>query len=155
MSQSDFPHSSETGRASAPDPQALVGLLESLVPLLVRLQSQTAGHPFPFLPPDPLIQSNTLDHQAAVAFAEDLIAGALRDLSTYLEANTSRYPGLEPCTGIINLAKQTFAARDYAQSFALILQAYRAITALRAVRPELPPIRGTGQAGSSSATSVH
>jgi hypothetical protein len=155
MSQSDQSRSSQTGRPSTPDQQALVGLLESLVPLLMRLQSQTAGHPFPFLPPDPVIQSNTLDHQAAVAFTEDIIAGSLRDLASYLEANTSRYQGLEPCAGIINLAKQTFAARDYSQSFALILQAYRAVTALRAVRPELPPIRETRQAGNSSASQVH
>lgn len=155
MSQSDHSQSSQAGRPYTPDQQALVGLLESLVPLLMRLQSQTAGHPFPFLPPDPLIQSSTLDHQAAVAFTEDIIAGSLRDLSSYIEANTQRYPGLEPCAGIINLAKQTFAARDYSQSFALILQAYRAITALRAVRPELPPIRGGGQAGNTSGTHVH
>ncbi len=103
-----------------------------------------------------MIQSNTLDHQAAVAFTEDLIAGSLRDLSHLFGGqHVTDTRGSKACTGIINLAKQTFAARDYSQSFGLILQAYRAITALRAVRPELPPIRGAGQAGNSSATSVH
>lgn len=152
MSQSDHAQS-ETRRASAPDPQSLAGLLESLVPLLLRLQSQTIGHTFPFLPPDPAIQSSALDHQAAVAFTEDLIAGSLRTLSTYLDANKARFPGLEPISGIVTQATQALGVREYGLAFALILHAYRAITALRAVRPELPAI-SAGQIG-SSASAVH
>jgi hypothetical protein len=151
MSHSERPQSSGSARAAAPDTQSLIGLLENLVPLLLRLQAQTC-QPFQFPPPDPVIQSAVLDHQAAVTFTEDIVADSLRNVSSYLETNAERYSGLEPCGAIISHAKQCFAARDYAQSFALILQVYRAVTALRVIKPDLPPI---GQGAGAAGTSVH
>ncbi len=150
MSNSELPHSSRSTRTATPDAQSLIGLLENLVPLLLRLQAQT-GQPFQVPPPDPAIQSAILDHQAAVAFTEDVIADALRNVSSYVETNAERYAGLEPCRAIVVQAKQSFAARDYAQSLALILQIYRAAIALRQIKPDLPPI---GR-GADFAKSVH
>ena len=151
MSHSELPQSSGTARRGAPDTQSLIGLLENLVPLLLRLQVQTS-QPFQAPPPDPVIQSAVLDHQAAVSLTQDLIADALRNVSSYVEDNAEQYPGLEHCGAIITQAKQSFAAGDYAQSFALILQVYRAVAALRIIKPNLPPI---GQGADSKDTSVH
>jgi hypothetical protein len=52
-----------------------------------------------------------------------------------------------------------FAAHDYAQAFGMIWQAYRMIAALRAINPQLPPLRAVGPANSPSSspptTSLH
>lgn len=150
MSHSELPHSSGTARAGTADTQSLIGLLESLVPHLLRLQSQTWAQNFPLPPPDPALQTALLDHQAAVIFTEDILTDALRNVSSYLEVNAERYPGLAPLVAITTQATEALAARDYAQSFALILQVYRAVTALRLIKRDLPPIRGQG-----SSSSVH
>jgi hypothetical protein len=147
MSRSEY--SAGTARAAAPDTQSLVGLLENLIPLLLQLQAQTCG-PLQFPPADPMVQSALLDHQAAVTFTEDIIADALRNVSSYLETNAEA--GLKPLGAVLAHAKQCAAARDYAQSFALILQVYRAVTALRASKADLPPI---GQGAGGRGASVH
>jgi hypothetical protein len=130
-------------QASAQDIQNLVALLGSLMPLLTRLQSPSAGHPPQFAPLDPMIPNPMLDHQAAVNLAEDITADALRRLSGYLETNAPRYPGLEGCVAIAAQAAHCFGIRDYASAFDLILQAYRLITAARATNSQLPPLRST------------
>jgi hypothetical protein len=152
MSNSELPQSSRSARAGGqqPETQSLIGLLENLVPLLLRLQSQTT-QPFQVPAPDPLIQSAILDHQAAVAFTEDVIADALHNVATYVEANAKRYPALEPVRAIAEQARQSAVARDYSFALALILQVYRAVTALRLQKSDLPPI---GR-GADIAKSVH
>jgi hypothetical protein len=96
-----------------------------------------------------------LDQQAAVAFVEDITADTLRTLSGYLETYANQHQALQSCVPIITQAARAFAARDYAQTFGLIWQAYRVITALRAGNPQLPPPRAAGIAGTSFSTSTH
>jgi hypothetical protein len=156
--------------AQPADLQQLLALLGSLMPLLLRFQSQTflpqafSSQAFPsqvFPPPfqfgpgfgnvpaaDP-----ALDHQAAVNLANDMISVTLRSLSTYLETNAGQHPGLDGCMPIVTQAAHSFAARDYARAFNLIWQAYRAIAAIRAADPRVPPLRAGEQASSGQASS--
>src|SRR3989337_2077328 len=86
-------------RNSPPDTQALIGLLENLVPLLLHFQTQSfgpsgsgriaGGH------------GAQLERQAAVTFTEDIILDAVRNLSGYLQKNANRYPGLEAYAGVV------------------------------------------------------
>lgn len=127
------------GRNSPPDTQALIGLLENLVPLLLHFQTQSfgpsgsgrlaGGH------------GAQLEQQAAVTFTEDIILDVVRNLSGYLQKNANRYPGLEAYAAVVADAKRALAARDYQAALALVFETYRAITILRAIRSELPPIR--------------
>jgi hypothetical protein len=152
----------------SPDIQQVIALLGSLMPLLVRFQSQamaptlgptaapTLGpslHPSlgSFVAPDPAV-----DQQAAVNLISDITADSLRTLSSYLEAHAARNAGLEQCVPVVTQAAHSFAARDFAQAFNLIFQAYRIITMIRAADPQLPPVRESGPSGAStSTTSVH
>ena len=103
------------------------------------------GYPFGNIAPfNPM-----LDHQAAIHLVEDITADSLRTLSTFLEAYAPQHRGLESCIPIVTQAARCFAARDHAQTLALIWQAYRVITALRAGNPQLPPLRQAGPAGMS------
>jgi hypothetical protein len=148
----------------SPDIQQVIALLGSLMPLLVRFQSQAWGptaaptlgpslHPSlgSFVAPDPAV-----DQQAAVNLISDITADSLRTLSSYLEAHAARNAGLEQCVPVVTQAAHSFAARDFAQAFNLIFQAYRIITMIRAADPQLPPVRESGPSGAStSTTSVH
>src|SRR5262245_9498957 len=145
---------------ATPDTQTLVALLEGLMPLLLRIQEQTQGQQpfsFSFLDPANLMAQNTmLDHQAAVSLVEDITTDALRRLSSYLETHAGNYPELQSGVGVVTQAAHCFAARDYRQAFALICQAYRAITTLRAINPQLPPLRALASGISPSPpTSIH
>jgi hypothetical protein len=158
-----------------PDIQQLVTLLGSLMPLLQRFQSQALGQPLAagfgnvgfgnlglgnvglgnepgnVAPPDPV-----LDHQAAVNLVSDITADALRNLSAYLEAHAGRHAGLDQCVPIVTQAARRFAMRDYAQSFNLIWQAYRAIAMIRVTDPQLPPLRTAGPvAPADQSTAIH
>lgn len=131
-----------TGNAHAPEPadtRALVGLLENLVPLLLHFQSQTLSQGAPTSLGGP--HGAHLDQQAAVTFTEDIILDSLRNLTGYLQSNAARYPGLDTYAGVIARARQALDGRDYQTALGLILDAYRAVTVLRSIRPELPPIR--------------
>ena len=87
---------------------------------------------------------------------EDITADSLRTLSAYLDIYAGRFPGLDNCVAIVTEAAHRFKARDYAQAFGLIWQAYRVITALRAANPQLPPPRAVALSASSSPTTqVH
>jgi hypothetical protein len=137
---------------SPQDAQRLVALLSSLLPMLVRLQSQSAEERPPFatgfVPQNPI-----LDNQAATSLVEDITAASLRTLSAYLDTYTEQFPGLENCVGVVTEAAQRFAARDYAQSFGLIWQAYRAIEALRTANPQLPLPRTVALSAAPGSTS--
>ena len=158
--------SAATAQSQAPDTQTLITLLANLMPLLLRLQtsplepSLPLGQSFgqlgplgqlgPFGTPGPS-DNPALDQQAAVTFVEDITADSLRALSSFLEAQEGRYPGLETCVPIVTRAAQSFAARDYAQAFNLIWQAYRVIAAVRAANPQLPPVRAGATSGATTA----
>jgi hypothetical protein len=146
----------------SPEIQQVIALLGSLMPLLMRFQSQAFGPMFhPGLGGQPglggsLAPDPALDQQAAVNLISDITADSLRTLSSYLETHAARNAGLEQCVPIVTQAAHSFAARDFAQAFNLIWQAYRMITMIRATDPQLPPLQATGaSAPSGSATSVH
>ena len=140
-----------TPQASAQDTQTqtLITLLGSLMPILLRIQSQ-------FEPATQISSTNTalqnpiLDYQAAVSLAENITADSLRTLSTYLESHTPKHAGLEHAVLLVTHAAHCFAARDFAQAFGLIWQAYRVITALQATNPQLPPLRAAAAEASLS-----
>ncbi len=141
-------------RASKEDTQALIGLLENLVPLLLRFQNDAFGQ----TGPSRFESGNAaqLDHQAAIAFTEDIILDSLRNVSGYLEKNSDRYPGLDTYNDVVERSRRAFDARDYQSALGLILQAYRAITVVRSIRPELPPIRQKTQSEqNASGRAVH
>ena len=131
------------GRDANVDPQRLVGLLENLVPLLLHLQTQSFGQAGPLGYPDG--RAARLEQQAAVAFTEDVILDALRNLSTYVQRNSGRYQGLEAYRSVIADARRALAAQDYQRALTQIFDAYRAVAVMRAIRPELPQVRQRSQ----------
>jgi hypothetical protein len=149
-------------QSSVPDTQALIALLSSLMPLLQRMQIQIGAMPAPpfthtqsnFAPANLFIQNPLIDQQAAVAFIEDITADTLRNLSGYLEAHAEQHGELERCVGLVTQAARCFAAREYAQAFELIWQAYRVVAAARAANPQLPPVRAVGAPGASFQSST-
>jgi len=176
MSVSSNPSAASASRRQDPDIQQLVGLLGSLMPLLLRFQSQAFQSPAfqqngfqpqilepPFQagpgnfagPGNVTVANPALDHQAAVNLVGDITANSLRTLSTYLEAHAPRHAGLESCVPIVTQAAHRFAARDYAQAFDLIWMAYRAIETIRAADPQVPPLRAGAQAASDQGSSIH
>ena len=143
------PSTATASQPLSPDIQQLVGLLGSLMPLLLRFQSQTLEQPFQAVPGNFVVPNPALDRQAAENLIGDMIAESLRTLSVYLETNAGLHAGLEGCVPIVTQAAHRFAARDYAQAFNLIWQAYRAIETIRTADPRIPPPR----AASSDQTS--
>jgi len=130
---------SATSRDSRQDTQALIGLLENLVPLLLRFQADAFGQQGQLHTAGG--NAARLEQQAAIAFTEDIILDSLRNVSTYLQKNADRYPGLDAYNGAVERARRAFDARDYQSALSLILETYRAIAIVRSIRPELPPIR--------------
>ena len=155
------PSATTTSHPQSPDIAQLVGLLGHLMPLLLRFQSQAFQpqafeQPFQGGPGNAAIPNPALDHQAAENLVRDIIAGSLRTLSAYLETNAGRHAGLENCVPIVTQAAQRFAARDYTEAFNLIWLAYHTIETIRATDPQIPPLRGSGQApADQTSSSVH
>ncbi len=148
-----------TTTASHPQPSdiaQLVGLLNNLMPLLLRFQSQALEQPFRAGPGNVDIPNPALDHQAAENLIAHITAGSLRTLSAYLEANAGRHAGLESCVPIVTQAAHRFGARDYAEAFNLIWLAYRAIETIRAADPQIPPLRAGGRTSADqTSSSIH
>lgn len=142
---------------ATPDAQSLVALLQGLMPLLLRIQQSESFAQVPFQsgPGNLALPNAMLDQQAAVSLVEDMTADSLRTLSTYLETHTGQHAELQGCVGIVTQAAHCFAARDYAQAFGLIWQAYRMLAVLRASNPQLPPLRAVPSSSSPPPTSIH
>jgi hypothetical protein len=138
-----------------PDFQQLVALLGNLMPLLLHFQSQVREPPFQAVLGNAMVPEPVLDHYAAISLVEDIIAGSLRSLSGYLEANAAQNASLNNCIPIVAQATHCFAAHNYAQALNLIWAAYRAITTIRAVDPRIPPLRPGGQPPSDQPSSIH
>jgi hypothetical protein len=165
MSVSSNPSAATASQRQSPDIQQLVGLLGSLMPLLLRFQSQAfqsqgfqsqiVEPPFQVGPGNFMVPNPALDHRAAVNLVGDITADSLRTLSTYLEAHAARHAGLESCVPIVTQAAHRFAAHDFAQAFDLIWLAYRAIETIRAADPQIPPLQAGAQAPSDQASSIH
>jgi len=153
---SAFPNPSAATASQRPssDIQQLVGLLGSLMPLLLRFQSQVLEQPFEAASPV-MVANPALDHQAAANLVGDVTASSLRTLSAYLEANAGQYAGLENIVPIVTQAAHRFAARDYAQAFDLIWLAYRAIETIRAADPRIPPLRASDPTPPDETPSIH
>jgi hypothetical protein len=170
------PSATTASQPQSSDIQQLVGLLGNLMPLLLRFQSQAfqpqgsqsqgfqpqafqaqgPEQPFQVGPGNVVIPNPALDRQAAENLVGDIIAGSLRTLSGYLEANAGRHAGLEGCVPIVTQAAHRFVARDYAEAFNLIWFAYRTIETIRATDPQIPPLRGGGQApADQTSSSIH
>ncbi|SRR5260370_6720026 len=147
------PSAAPASQPQSPDIQQLVGLLGSLMPLLLRFQSQTLEQPFQAIPGNAVVPNPALDQQAAENLIGDMIAESLRNLSAYLETNAGLHAGLESCVPIVTQAAHRFAARDYAQAFNLIWLAYRVIETIRAADPRIPPPRAASSDQTSS--SIH
>jgi hypothetical protein len=146
--------SATTASPSDSDIAQLVGLLSNLMPLLLRVQSQE--QPFQAGLGNAVMPNPALDRQASENLVADIIAGSLRTLSAYLEANAGRHAGLESCIPIVTQAAHRFAARDYAEAFNLVWLAYRAIEAIRATDPQIPPLRAGGWASADQpSSSIH
>lgn len=139
------------GGLQSPDFQQLVALLGNLMPLLLRFQLQVEPT-FQEGVSQTILHGPMLDHQAAVSLADDMIGGSLQTVSGYLDANAGKNVGLNNCLPIVAEAKQSLAARNYAQALNLTWMIYRAITTMRAADPKLPQLRG---ASPDPATSVH
>jgi hypothetical protein len=122
------------------------------MPLLLSIQQTQTFWPRPpqLEPSNITVPNAVLDHQAALNLVENITASSLRALSAYLELHVERHAELQGCIGTVTQAARCFAARDYAQAFAQIYQAYRSITALREINPQLPPLRAAAMAESSS-----
>jgi hypothetical protein len=144
------PSAATASQSQSPDIQQLVGLLGSLMPLLLRFQSQTLEQPFQAVPSNFVVPNPALDRQAAENMIGDMIAESLRTLSAYLEPNAGLYAGLESCVPIVTQAAHRFAARDYAQAFNLIWLAYRTIETIRTADPRIPPPRAASSDQTSS-----
>jgi hypothetical protein len=150
---SDSQRTEQSGRAreTKEDTQALIGLLENLVPLLLRFQTNAFGTEGQGTWRPVGAHAAHLEQQAAIAFTEDIILDSLRNVSAYLQRNAGRYPGLDTYNGVVAQARQALEVHDYQSALALILEAYRAITVVRAIRPELPPIRERAQSEQNAA----
>jgi hypothetical protein len=156
---------------SAQDTQKLIALLNNMMPLLQRIQSQALEQPSQFASPNLFSQglsspglfpglflenqNPVLDQQAAANLVEDMMADSLCTLSAYLDNYAEQYPALNNCIGLVTQAADSFAMRDYAQTFGLIWQAYRLITMLRASHPQLPPPHAIAQSAQRPTTPLH
>src|SRR6266702_3107616 len=147
------PSAATASQQQSPDIQQLVGLLGSLMPLLLRFQSQIPDQSFQAMPGNFAIPNPALDRQAAENLIGDMIAESLRTLSTYLETNAGLHAGLQSCVPIVTQAAHRFAARDYAEAFNLIWLAYRTIEMIGTTDPRIPPPRAASSDRAS--TSIH
>ena len=109
------PSAPAASQPQSSDVQQLIGLLGSLMPLLLRFQSQAfEQQPFPGSTANFVIPNPALDHQAAENLVTDIIAGSLRRLSGYLEANAGRHTGLENGVPIVTQAAHRLAVMQAA-----------------------------------------
>jgi hypothetical protein len=143
------------GAFQTPDFGQLAVLLGNLMPLLMRFQFQVLDSPVQGGPGNMPVSPLMFDHQAAVLLVEDIVTGPLRTLASYLEANAPKNPALNDCVPLINQAKQSFAARDYAQTLNVIWMAYRAIAMIRASDPKVAPLQTARPDPSDQLSSLH
>jgi hypothetical protein len=147
--------SAAKAQPSVQDTQKLIALLSNMMPLLLRMQSQAFEQTSPFVSPGLVLEDPVLDQQAAANLVEDMTADLLRTLSAYLDNYAEQYPALNNCVSLVTRAADCFAARDHGQSFGLIWQAYRLITALRASNPQVPAPRAIAQSALRPNTQLH
>ena len=138
--------SPRTAARNETDGQKLADQLAGLLPILERLKAEAndADRPniqssLPAL--DHFIHNPALDQQAAVSFADDIVASSLHTVIDYLQTNSERNPKLQACAASVAQAAQYYAAHDYEAALGLIWPVYREITVERLSNAQLPPIR--------------
>ncbi len=115
------------------DVRMLAAVFQDIMPILARIQTRAPQTPLPGFAGQ--VSAETV---AAVALVSDMGADSLRRLTAYLDANAGKFEGLENCAPLVAAAARALAARDYAQSFTLIFDAYRTIAMLRADDENMP-----------------
>lgn len=115
------------------DLRELTAVLQDIVPILDRIQTRS-----PQVGALGLFGHASVETLAAVALVSDLGADSLRRLTAYLDAHADDCPGLEQCAPVVAAAARALAARDYAQAFTLVFDAYRTITMMRLEDNALP-----------------
>lgn len=86
----------------------------------------------------PVATNPTIDVQAMTGFMQDVTSSSIRKLYDYLEKNSEPFKQLSSAIPIVQQAVEAYRTRDYATAFARVFDAYRQITALRSVVPDLP-----------------
>jgi len=137
MARQDFesaPHRQSQWPVDGPqvDTRALMTVFADIMPILDRIQNRSpqAGAL--------LFGQTSVETLAAVALVGDLGADSLRRLTAYLDAHAQDFSGLEQCAPLVASAARAMAARNYAQAFALLFDAYRIITLMRLEDNRLP-----------------
>jgi hypothetical protein len=118
---------------SGDDLRMLAGVLNDIMPVLARIQARSPQTAAPGS-----YGQMSLETLAAISFVSDLGGDSLRRLTAYLDANATKFEGLQNCAPIVAGAARALAARDYAQAFTLLFDVYRTIAVLRDDNPELP-----------------
>jgi len=108
-------------------------ILQDIMPVLARLQMRA-----PQMPQRGSSSHLSAESAAAVALVSDMGADSLRRLTAYLDANAGKFEALENCVPLVTTAAHALAAGDYARSFTLIFDVYRAIAVFRVEDPTLP-----------------
>jgi hypothetical protein len=124
----------ERGAESASDDlRAVSSVLHDIMPVLNRIQSRN-----PQAAALGLFGQMSVESLAAVALVTDLGADSLRRLTAFLDANVGKHEGLENCAPVVAAAARALSARDYAQAFTHIFEAYRAIALMQMEDLEIP-----------------
>lgn len=129
--QQPQPQPRQTG-APQEDLRELTAVLQDIMPILDRIQNRSpqAGAL--------MFGQASVETLAAVALVGDLGADSLRRLTAYLDAHAQNFSGLEQCAPLVAAAARALAARNYAQTFALLFDVYRTITVMRLEDNTLP-----------------
>jgi len=102
------------------------------------LENPVSPAPQPVL--GPFEQRPEVEARAAAEFMQVASGDLIRKLYHYLEGHSLRFRQLVECTPMVRRAAELYGAGDYAGAFSQAYQAYRGITILRSVIPELPSL---------------
>ena len=102
------------------------------------LETPVSPAPQPVL--GPYEQRPEVEARAAAEFMQVASGDLIRKLYHYLEGHSQRFRQLVECTPMVRRAAELYGAGDYTGAFSQAYQAYRGITILRSVIPELPSL---------------
>ena len=88
----------------------------------------------------PYEQRPEVEARAAAEFMQVASADLIRKLYHYLEGHSQRFRQLVELTPMIRRAAELYGVGDYTGAFSQAYQAYRGVTILRSVIPELPSL---------------
>ena len=102
------------------------------------VETPVSAAPQPVL--GPYEQRPEVEARAAAEFMQVASADLVRKLYHYLEGNSQRFRQLVELTPMIRRAAELYGVGDYTGAFSQAYQAYRGVTILRSVIPELPSL---------------